>query len=174
MNIRGVEHVLSRRMDALLPPWTYSIYMDIDIQPVTDPLLLSILKLPYSGENQNYERRDYNLSSRRDALYEAIGFSELAEACHKVRKASETALKNSFGFRQWLEVEGRRAINEVKSDNDRLKRRQSANLSETGREDPGLTRDIRFNDAVISALGVPLVRLDSIGLFVVSSQHLTK
>ena len=174
MNIRGVEHVLSRRMDALLPPWTYSIYMDIDIQPVTDPLLLSILKLPYSGENQNYERRDYNLSSRRDALYEAIGFSELAEACHKVRKTSEAALKNSFGFRQWLEVEGRRAINEVKSDNDRLKRRQSASLSETGREDPGLTRDIRFNDAVISTLGVPLVRLDSIGLFVVSSQHLTE
>ena len=40
---------------------------------------------------------------------------------------------------------------------------------ETGTPDLGLEQDITVNEAIISAIGSPLIRLDAIGLFVVSN-----
>ena len=166
----NLEYSLRRRMDSLLPPWICSMDMDIEFQPVTDPLLLDILTLPYSKSLGESSHRDYNLGSRRDALYDAIGFNELAQACHKVRAASESLLRSTHDFQQWIDVEGRKAINDIEADSERLRRRQCASHKETGLADPGLARDIRINECAILSVASPSIRLDSIGLFVVSNE----
>ena len=166
----NLEYSLRRRVDSLLSPWTCSMDMDIEFQRVTDPLLLDILTLPYSRSFGESSHRDYNLGSRRDVLYDAIGFNELAQACDKVREASESLLRVTHDFQQWVDVKGRKAANEIEADSERLRRRQNASLKETGLADPGLARDIRINESVISSVASPSIRLDSIGLFVVSNE----
>lgn len=160
---------LRRRMDSLLPPWTTTIDVDLEMNSVMDPLLREILDRPYSDRNDEHGRRDYNLGSRRDALYESIGFHELANACRRAKEASEGLLRSSPQFQEWTEVNARRAISEINSDNERLKRRQDAKIRETGKADAGMKRDIRVNEAIAAALTSPSVRLDAIGLFVVSN-----
>ena len=160
---------LRRRMDSLLPPWTVTVDVDIGLKPLTDPLLKEILALPYSTDSDYCQHRDYNLGSRREALYGTISFRELSEACQKAKAESEDLLRNSPDFLKWIDLEQHRAINRLESDTDRLKRRFEAISSETGRSDRGLERDIHVNEAILSALDSPSVRLDSIGLFIVSN-----
>ena len=159
---------LRRRMDSLLPPWATTLDVDIDANPVIDPLLLEILDRPYSDHSDEHGRRDYNLGSRRDALYESIGFPELSDACGMAKNASEALLRSSPQFQKWIDGNVRSAISKINVDNERLERRNEAIIRETGRAGVGLERDIRFNTAIATALGSPLVRLDSFGLFLVS------
>ena len=158
---------LRRRMDSLLPPWTTTVDVDIEMNPVVDPLLREILARPYSPVEHGY--RDYNLGSQRDALYELIGFPELADACGRAKEASEVLLRSSPQFQKWIDDNARRAISELNADNERLKRRNDAIVKETGKAGVGMERDIRVNAAITAALDSPSVRLDAIGLFVVSN-----
>lgn len=166
-----VVRSLRRRMDALLPPWTTTVDVDIEMNPVTDSLLRDILARPYSDREDELGRRDFNLGSRRDVLYSTIGFAELADACRHAKEASETLLRTSLQFQQWADASVRRAVGQLKTDNERLKRRNDATIKETGRADPTIERDVLINETIIAALRSPSVRLDAIGLFVVSNSQ---
>lgn len=160
---------LRRRMDSLLQPWTTMVDVDIEMNLVRDPLLREILARPYSKWEDEFGRRDFNLGSRRDVLYATIGFRELAGACWLAEETSEALLRSSPQFQEWSDASVRRAVGELKADNERLKRRNDAIVRETGRADSGIERDMRINEAIAAALLSPSVRLDAIGLFVVSN-----
>ena len=160
---------LRRRMDSLLPPWTMTLYVDAEMEPITDPLLLEILARPYSDRSDGDGARDYNLGSRRDALYTTIGFSQLSDACMRATQASEELLKNSPQFQHWMDHYASKAVRELYADNDKLERRNEAFLRETGEAAVGIERDRRVNAAIAEALSTPSVRLDALGLFVVSN-----
>jgi ATP-dependent helicase HepA len=161
---------LRRRMDSLLPPWSTTLYVDIDMKPVKDILLSDILERPYSSNRDSFGRRDFNLGSRLDVLYDAIGYDELASACDKAKETSELILRGSDEFQEWVMSHAERAIHQTKADSERLTRRQEVVIRETGTADSWIERDIVLNSGIISALGEPSVRLDSIGLFVVSDK----
>lgn len=164
-----VVRSLRRRMDALLPPWITALDVDIEMNPVTDPVLREILSLPYSTREDELGRRDFNLGSRRNALYELIGFNELADACMLAKDASERLLLNSPHYHDWADTSARRAIRVLIIDKERLERRKEAIFRETEKSDPSIECDIRVNEAITSAIASPSIRLDAIGLFVVSN-----
>ena len=164
-----VVRILRRRMDSLLPPWTTTVDVDIEMNPVVDSLLQEILARPYTDREDEGGRRDFNLGSRRDALYTTIGFSELADACWIAKQTSEALLRSSSQFLNWSDANVRHAVGELKADNERLKRRSEAIFRETKSWDCGIELEINVNNAIADSLGSPLVRLDAIGLFIVSN-----
>ena len=160
---------LRRRMDSLLPPWTMTLYVDAEMEPITDPLLLEILARPYSDRSDGDGARDYNLGSRRDALYTTIGFSQLSDICMRASQGSEELLRTSPQFQNWVDHYARKAVRELYADNDKLERRSEAFLRESGEAEVCIERDRRVNAAIAEALSTPSVRLDALGLFVVSN-----
>ena len=161
---------LRRRMDSLLPPWTATLDVDLAMQPVADPLLLDILDRPYHPQLSPDGCRDFNLGGRRDALYEVIDFQELATLCVRVREISEELLRNSAAFTAWIDSHARPAVSELDTENQMLVRRAAAMNRETGSSAVGIDREIRVNQAIAEVLESPSVRLDAMGLFIVSAR----
>ena len=62
-----------------------------------------------------------------------------------------------------------KAVRELYADNDKLERRNEVFLRETGEAEVGIERGRRANAAIAEALSTPSVRLDALGLFVVSN-----
>lgn len=160
---------LRRRMDSLLPPWTVALDVDAQMKPVTDTLLRDILARPYSKLHDGNGSRDFNLGSRREVLYSTIGFSQLSRACESARATAEASLRGEARFLRWMEEDTIRAVGELEADNERLDRRRVALHAENGAASAAIEREIKLNGAIADALRVPSVRLDSIGLFVISN-----
>ena len=157
-----------RRLDSMLPPWTGQLYVDIEMQPVSNPYLLDLLDRPYSKDPDAAGRMDFNLGSRRNALYEAIGFEELFSACNTVRQEAEAQLRTSQQFNSMVNGSVKGALAELDLTRRSLERRDSFILEEGGGTASGLEVDILVNSAVAAGITSPTVRLDSIGLIVVS------
>ena len=157
-----------RRLDSLLPPWTSELYLDIQMEPVTDSYMLQVLGRPYSNRYDELGRRDFNLSSRREILYETIGFEELSLACNKVKQEAEEQLRTSSEFNSLVNDTLKRALAELEVNRSNLERRRRAILQESGHTPTDLEVEIRANLAMAAGISSPIVRLDSIGLIIVS------
>ena len=161
---------IKRRMDAMLPPWTANLYVDIQMEPVTDALLLGVLARPYMDQRGASGRQDFNLGSRRHALYETIGFEELSFACHRVRREAEARLTASQAFQRSVNNKVQNALMELETSRKSLERRRNAILDEDGATASSLEIDVAVNSAVAAGIASPTIRLDSIGLLVVSNR----
>ena len=161
---------IKRRLDSILPPWTDQLYIDIQVQPVSDPVLLGVLGRPYTTQPDASGRRDFNLGGRRNALYEAIGFEELFSACNRVRREGEVRLRASEQFNSLVNDRMQSALAELDVSRRGLERRGKAILEESGGTASGLELDILVNSAVAAGIESPTIRLDSIGLIIVSDR----
>ena len=160
---------VKRRLDTLLPPWTADLFFDIEMEPVTDSRLLEILARPYSDQPSASEGRDYNLGSRRNALYKAIGFEELYSACTTVRQMAEVSLRASREFTTLVNDKVQSALMELEVERRGLERRGEAVMGENGLTDRGLEVELMVNSAVSAGIASPSIRVDSIGLIVVAN-----
>ena len=167
ISLEGVK----RRMDTLLPPWMSELYIDIQMEPVTDRSLLQVLARPYATQQDQSGRRDFNLSSRRNALYETIGFEELFAACNRVRQEAEAQLRASPEFESLATSRVQRALTELEVNRRGLERRSWAIMEESGGATSGMEVDILVNSAVATGIASLILRLDSIGLMVVSNSQ---
>jgi ATP-dependent helicase HepA len=165
---RNILPNLRRRADDYLPPALETLHIDSDLNEVVEPLLLTILNRAYEDEMDGNGRRDYNLGSRREALFSVIDETPFKRLCETARQVSEEKLRSSAGFREKLATASRRAAEELGLRNDRLRRRQKALRDEGGISDDAIEEEIRLNEAVVQAVKTPRVRLDSIGFFVVA------
>ena len=161
---------IKRRLDSILPPWTDQLYIDIQVQPVSDPVLLGVLGRPYTTQPDASGRRDFNLAGRRNALYEAIGFDELFSACNRVRREAEAQLRASQQFNSLVNDRVQSALAELDIRRRGLERRGKAILEESGGTESGLEVNILVNSAVAAGIKSPTIRLDSIGLIIVSDR----
>ena len=159
---------LKRRLDSMMPPWTAQLYVDIQMQPVSDPFLLDVLGRPYTTDPDASGRMDFNLGSRRNALYETIGFEELSSACNRVRQEAEAQLRTSQQFNLMVNGRVQNALAELDVTRRSLERRGSFILEEGGGTASGLEVDILVNAAVAAGITSPTIRLDSIGLIIVA------
>ena len=159
---------IKRRLDSMLPPWTAQLYVDIQMQPVSDPFLLDVLGRPYTTDPDASGRMDFNLGSRRNALYETIGFEELFSACNRVRQEAEAQLRTSQQFNLMVNGRVQSALAELDVTRRSLERRGSFVLEESGGTASGLEVDILVNAAVAAGIISPTIRLDSIGLIIVA------
>lgn len=159
---------INRRLDSMLPPWTAQLCVDIQMQPVVDPFLLDVLCRPYTTDPDASGRIDFNLGSRRNALYETIGFEELFSACNRVRKEAEAQLRTSQQFNSMVNSRVQNALAELDVTRKSLERRGHYILEEGGGTASGLEVDLLVNAAVTAGITSPNIRLDSIGLIIVA------
>ena len=161
---------INRRLDSMLPPWTAQLYVDIQMQPVSDPFLLDVLGRRYTTEPDASGRMDFNLGSRRNALYETIGFEELFSACNRVRQEAEAQLRTSQQFNLMVNGRVQNALAELDVTRKSLERRGCFILEEGGGTASGLEVDLMVNAAITAGITLPTIRLDSIGLIIIADR----
>ena len=165
ISLEGVR----RRLDALVAPWTAEMLFDIEMEPVTDNRLLEIVDRPYSDQPTVSGERDYNLGNRRNALYKAIGFEELFYACRTVRQKAESRLRASHDFAALVNDKVKDALTQLQVERRGLERRGEAVMAEDGLADRGLEVEMLVNSAACDGVASPSIRLDSIGLIIISN-----
>jgi ATP-dependent helicase HepA len=164
-----VTPVLRRRLDGLFAPRLQVLYVDLAFQEVVDPRLLGLLELGYYTGSEA-AHRDFNLGSRQEALFSVVDPGRWAKLCDRARIVSEQLLRNSREFQTQVERTVHRAEEELGELNERLRRRATAVLSETGSPDPWIAEEIQLNEAILQVAGSPHIQLDSIGFFVLTDQ----
>jgi ATP-dependent helicase HepA len=165
------SRALSRRADALFPPFTHTIYLDASMRGVIeseDAELLEILRRPYSKKPT--PTHDYSLDDERlPILDRLIGFDAWPSLCREARSRSEVLLRNRQSFRDACEKLAASAEQELAKRLDQLSLRLER---ETGVSASTLSRDLAieraFSTAIMSGIRNPQLRLDSVGLIVVS------
>jgi ATP-dependent helicase HepA len=161
--------VLRRRLDGLFAPGLHVLHVDLALQEVDDPELLRILAASYCSGGRG-EYHDYNLGSRRDALFSVVDPNRWASLCGQVREASETLLRRSPAFQERVRRAVQGAEDELRDQNERLRRRAVAVEAEIGTADVWLAEEIRLNEAILGVVAEPRVRLESIGFIVVTDE----
>lgn len=154
---------VQRRLDALLPPWTTLIDIGIDGRPVDDGLLREVLKRGYSPTGRNMIR-DYNLGSRKELLFRVIEPSEFQQAVHQARDAGEGLVRDSAAYRSWWNQFAEHALRTLAADSDRLAARKKRSVA-----DSAIEIELEVNALLAQAVRQTAVRLDGMGLIVVSS-----
>jgi ATP-dependent helicase HepA len=166
----AVARALQRRADALFPPMYEILYLDSQMRPVSDCSIIQILEEPYSDAN-SARGRDYSLASREEDLLSVMTPGALHELCTSVREQSEDILRRSSDFTDRVQQASERARTAIASRIARMMARQRALLREN-RDAPGsvetMTSDIAIENSLAAAVEAPHVRLDAIGLYVLS------
>lgn len=164
---------LRRRADALLPVLTIEQFLDDSGAPVSDVRLLGVLARDYrdgSGAHGQLGARDINLGSRPNAMAQAIDPALFGDVVARVRTAGEVRLRadDAFAARQADALERHRR--EMFRARRSLDRRRELHRAERGRDLPGAARELEALDLIEAAVRDPAVRLDEMGLLVVSGQ----
>ncbi len=157
------EFAIQRRLDALLPPWTMLIDVGLDGSPINDDLLQRILKRGYSTVG-GHAGRDYNLGSRRESLFRIIEPGAFQEAVYRTRETGQVLVGNSTEHQSWKNRVVAHALGALAADNDRLATRKTGDAAGSS-----IDVDLQVNALLMEAIRQATIRLDAMGLFVVSN-----
>jgi ATP-dependent helicase HepA len=175
--IQGLPDVgnqfLSRRADALFPPFMETIYMDSSMREVEDATLLNVLHRPYS--KKSLPTRDYSLDDNRLWVIERlVGADMWPIICREARNNSETLLRNRQTFRRTCESFAAAAEREISRRIEQLRLRHDRQTEDGVGGNPSLARDLLMEQSLSTALvkGIrnPRLRLDSVGFIVISGR----
>ena len=169
---RGLSfEALARRADALCPPRSEALFVDIGFSEVSDQSLLARLKRPFAkAENGG---SDYNLTKHRLGLIDSVIPAEVWEAtCRKARQTAERCLTDRDGFRVRYDGLATTAERKLSLAVEQLAARERFQDTEVT---PGLQpheAELERTIAVALVDGIrnPQVSLDSIGLIVLSGR----
>lgn len=164
---------LSRRADALFPPFIETIYMNASMREVEEARLLKILRRPYS--KRSLPTRDYSLDDNRLSVIERlVGADMWPILCREARNSSETLLRNRQSFRSTCESFAASAEREISKRIAQLRLRHDRQAGDGAGVNPGLARDLLMEQYLSAALvrGIrnPRLRLDSVGFIIVSGR----
>jgi ATP-dependent helicase HepA len=159
---------LQRRADGFLLPWTETLYIDSQLEKVSDPEILSLLEHPYNNKVSMESTQDFNLGSRLKAFHNVIEPDTFTSVCRQVRDISERSLRESPVFQERLTSAITATRTEIEHHNESLKQRQEAQQRELGRNVLNINHDLSLNDMLLQSIEKPLVRLDAIGFFVIA------
>jgi len=160
------RNAFAARADGYFAPWVETLYIDAQMQIVSNLDYLKALAWPYD------KARDTNLSSRPEVLETLIDKSYLERLCREVRAYSEASLRGTEGYRQKIAQAVESAKLDVQRRNVRLEQRLAAQRRDGQAGDEGIEREIALNVGLLDGLAHPSVKLDAIGLFVLSAQTL--
>ncbi|MDM8559995.1 protein DpdE [Candidatus Parabeggiatoa sp. HSG14] len=160
---------LQRRADGFLPPWTTTLLMDSHLEEVSNLAISSVLERPYSNKMSQAISQDFNLGSRLDALHNVIEPTVFKDLCQQVRDSSEHRLRESAAFQERLTKAITATRTELEHQNECLKQRQKVQQRESGLTDtPNVDHELTLNKMLLQGIEKPLIRLDTIGFFVVA------
>ena len=162
------KNSLRARLDGYLPPWTDVLFVDVDLNPIESGDRLSQLSVPYKSLGS--QGQDFNLGSRRKALNALIDPMMFERLCVSIRTSSETWLRNQPRFQQKINEATNHGIRDIDRRIRRLDQRRKL-LDDTDRTmESELDREIDLNKILHDSLNNPSVKLDAIGMIVLSSQ----
>jgi ATP-dependent helicase HepA len=162
---------LQRRADVLFPPWVETHFVDTTLLPVSDPETLAILSRPYRKERLQGGGRDFNLAGRFAAVNALVDPVDLRRWCEEVREAAPRLIRGDPSFERRLADAHARADRELAVHSERLRRRQAAQRRADGLSDPTLDLELEAITEILRELETPSVRLDSVGLLILSDTH---
>ena len=159
------RRALGKRADSYLAPRVDTIWTDVDGVGVTDAEVLEVLERPYDPSTG-----DLNLNAeRRWALEQLIGEVDWEHRCRSARKRSEDDLRSRDTFSSAAEAavaEFRAAVGAARS--KRRTRLAVLDGRQRAREEQELELDQRLDAALELGIATPRVRLDAVGIVVLS------
>jgi ATP-dependent helicase HepA len=163
---RGSE--ISRRAEALLPPFAVEQYLDEHGVPIDNPALREVLARPYNQQRSAQGQFDLNLGSRPDALREAIDWTLFVSRSEEVTRRGRKELLRLPEVATQL-ADARQACELDLTRARRLFdiRRELAKQFPNRVEAPVADEESDLG-ALQRAIDSPSIRLDEIGFFVVS------
>lgn len=162
---------LQRRADLLFPPWVETHFVDAALAPVEDPRLRAILARPYDKRPKNSGGRDFNLAGRTGALDPLVDPKTLVAWCEAVRDAAPLLVRAEARFEHHLAEARDRAQRDLGVRTERLERRRLAQVREGGLNESTLDTEIAMANQILQEVDSPTVRLDSVGILVVSDER---
>ena len=158
------ELLLARRVQHFLPTTFHDCYVDRDGNAVR-PDLLTALKRPYrpSGSQTN---GDYNLGNYPAMLADILDNQTLKQFALKSCEKSRLQLVNQYQSSETV----RNSIDRLEHAIARMRNRAKHSDS-VGTDSADLEREIMLFEQLRSPITSPIVRLDSMGCFVVIPEH---
>jgi len=169
---RAAQAAVRRRGDMALPPFHRSLWLDRQLAPVTDELLLAQLMRPYSVEPDRSGAVDLNLNGRRWQRVLQLHLPELsfwADLCGKARVAAETALRDDPDLIESLAKAEQRALRVDLGRIGQLRARARAGAA--AEDDSDLAFEERLAGALRDGIRAPSVRVDTVGAVFVSASR---
>lgn len=157
--------VARRCVDGLLPPWTQTLYLDLNLDPVQDEYLLNRLSLPMDSP----EGRGVNLGSRLDCLARVIDFETLNSICRKAAQRGQELIRSGDMYHQvwnraWTSIQASGELNRRRLAL-RLEKLKSANATAAIKN---LEDELRLDESIRQAVIDPNLRLESMGVIVLA------
>ena len=158
---------IKRRLDSMLPPWTAQLYVDIQMQPVSDLFcwmywaVHTLLIRTYRGAWTSTWAVEGTRSMR------PLGLRNCFPHATGCGRRPEPNCAHPQQFNSMVNGRVQSALAELDVTRRSLERRGSVILEEGGGTASGLEVDILVNAAVAAGITSPTVRLDSIGLIIV-------
>jgi ATP-dependent helicase HepA len=159
------RRAMQRRADGFLAPGLETIWTTLDGSEVGDGDLLAALERPYEPATG-----DVNLNvDRRWALDELVGSSDWESRCRSARRRSEAALRSRAEFGSAADLAAVSFESTVRSSTRKRRTRLAfVDARERAREEEELRVDETIDSALAAGLRTPRVRLDAMGVVVLS------
>lgn len=156
------EAAVRRRGDMALPPFFKTIWLDQEMERVTEPALLVKLDLPYRPTAVGQGGRDFNLNPKRWNQLARLRLPQMTDwpaICWQARREAEVALRQSPAFVDGL-VEAHNRSAEVDFGRlGQLRARADRRSDPTAETEWQIERDLA--DALSAGINAPSVRVDA-------------
>lgn len=163
--------VFQRRADDIFPVQYRTIWLNSDLEPVSDPTCLGRLRLGYSKQARPDGSFDRNLNSARWRTAEVrLNFGDWSSRCERARSEAERLLRLSSAFiESWSSSITRfeAALAERSQIFDSRLRRLFGALRTA--ELQAFAVEEEFDLAIMASVKSPTVRVDSVGVVVLAS-----
>lgn len=153
---------ITRRGDMALPPFFTTIWLDRELNVVSDPKIQTLLSMPYAPDARSAGGRDYNLNNERWRRLSRLDVPEVgvwSELCANARHAAEEHLRRQPALTERLALAHDRAKAVSKRRLGQLKARAVA----VGGEDVELADETLLSTRLGAGLQQPRVRPDAVG-----------
>lgn len=155
------EYAAWRRAQRYFAQRMQTMFIDINGEPVADPILLAKLSKPYFS-NDSGTSADVNLGSRPQLLAEFVDPVSFQVACRKVRDNARQKLADQPEFAHAVESATKLASNDLQRRRNRLHRRQSAG-------DEMARKEIALIELILPSISQPAIRLDAMGCLILGA-----
>ncbi|WP_224705141.1 protein DpdE [Devosia aquimaris] len=156
------EAAIRRRGDMALPPFFRTVWLDQEMELVTDPDLLTKLDLPYRPTAIGRGGRDFNLNPMR---WNQLGLLRLPQMtdwpaiCWQARRQAELALRQSSAFVGGLVAARNRSAEVDFGRLGQLRARADRRSDPTAEKEWQIERDLA--DALSAGINAPSIRVDA-------------
>lgn len=155
------ELASSRRAQRYFAQSEDTLFIDINGDPVTDPVLLAHLSKSYDGHGKG-PGADLNLGSRPHILAEFINAAAFPAVCRRVRDNARQTLSAQPAVLDAIKAATTLAASDLQRRKSRLERRQSAG-------DSMVREDIALIESILPSIASPAIRLDAMGCFILGT-----